>query len=274
MEIPVTKYHGCGNDFVLMHESDVKHIDPSALAVEICNRNTGIGADGMILAKQNPLTMLFYNADGSMAPMCGNGIRCFARFCKEEGLASGEQFAVLTGDGVKKVEVTQEFPFQCRIFMGQPKDDPKALGMSGKETLWDHELTVQGRKVTLCSLFLATVHTVWFVEDAFDDALLPLAREIHQHPFFPLKTNVNLVQVIDQNTIRMRTWERGVGLTLACGTGACASVLTAYQKGLCAQNVTVELAKGKLEVEICDDESVYMTGPAQRVFKGGYFYEA
>ena len=232
MEIPVIKYHGCGNDFVLIHEADVQTLDPAALAVKICNRNTGMGADGMILAKQNPTTMLFYNADGSMAPMCGNGIRCFARFCKEEGIAHGDQFAVLTGDGIKKVEIIEEEPFQCRIFMGEPKDDPKALG----------------KEVTLCSLFLATVHTVWFVEDAFDDALLPIAREIHQHPFFPQKTNVNMVQVIDRNTIRMRTWERGVGLTLACGTGACASVVTAYRKGL--------------------------TGPAQRVLKGVYYYEA
>lgn len=274
MEIPVIKYHGCGNDFVLIHEADVQTLDPAALAVKICNRNTGMGADGMILAKQNPTTMLFYNADGSMAPMCGNGIRCFARFCKEEGIAYGDQFAVLTGDGIKKVKIIEEEPFQCRIFMGEPKDDPKALGMTGNEILWDHQLSVMGKEVTLCSLFLATVHTVWFVEDAFDDALLPIAREIHQHPFFPQKTNVNMVQVIDRNTIRMRTWERGVGLTLACGTGACASVLTAYRKGLCGQNVTVQLACGTLDVEICDDESVYMTGPAQRVLKGVYYYEA
>ena len=230
MTLTLTKSHGCGNDFVLLRAEDVRGIPLEPLIRAACDRRTGVGADGFILAEQDPLTMRFYNADGSAAPMCGNGIRCFARFCLEEGLVDGDSFPVQTGAGEKRVDIVSREPFLARIAMGKPDYRPEMVGAAPGTDLWDYELDVNGTRVTLCSFFLSTVHTVWFVDDAMDDALLPVAEAIHRHPMFAGKTNVNLVEVVDRATLRMRTWERGVGLTLACGTGACSAVLAAYKK--------------------------------------------
>ena len=271
--LPMAKYHGCGNDFLLLRKEAVQGIDLARLIPAACHRQTGAGADGFILAGQPPLEMIYYNSDGSPAPMCGNGIRCFARFCWEEGLVTSRSFPVLTGDGVKEVEITGLDPFEARISMGRPDDRPQAVGIGGDTPLWDYPLTVMDRQVTLCTLFMATVHTVWLVEDAFDDRLLPLAEAIHRHPFFPRKTNLNLVQVIDRNTLRMRTWERGAGLTLACGTGACAAALVARRNGLCGPKIAVELPLGRLTITIDPDETVRMAGPACPIWKGEYCYD-
>lgn len=272
-EIPITKYHGCGNDFLILRERDVAGMELEPLIVSACDRRTGIGADGFILVAEKPLEMKFYNEDGSRAPMCGNGIRCFARFCLDEGIVGGDAFSVRTGAGVKQVEVLSRTPFQARISMGKPDYDPAAVGVSSPHPLWDYELKIGEDTVKLCSFFLSTVHTVWLVDDAMDDRLLPLAEAIHRHPTFREKTNVNLVQVVDHSTIRMRTWERGVGLTLACGTGACASALTVYKKGLCGPHVTVELPRGQLYIDISVQEDIMMTGPACRTMKGVYCYD-
>ncbi len=273
MRLNLTKYHGCGNDFLILPESAAQGLDLTKLITAACDRHSGIGADGFILVRKQPLTMLFYNADGSAAPMCGNGIRCFARYCLDEGVADAVSFDVQTGAGVKTVEVVRREPFLARIAMGKPDYRPASVGVDAEAQLWNYPLDVDGETVTLTSFFMSTVHTVWFVDDAMDDRLLPLAEAIHRHPFFREKTNVNMVEVVDRSTLRMRTWERGAGLTLACGTGACASALAAYKKGLCEQAVTVRLPKGELRIEIMPDESVFMTGPAHRILKGDYEYE-
>ncbi len=270
-EISLAKYHGCGNDFLLVRAEAVQSLDLKPLIVSACGRRTGIGADGFIVAESDPLEMKFYNADGSSAPMCGNGIRCFARFCLEEGIAQGDSFAVQTGAGVKTVRIVSRDPFQAQISMGGPDYDPAAIHTSGP--VWDVSLEIAGQAVSLCSFFMSTVHTVWFVDDAMDERLMPVAEAIHCHPMFGEKTNVNLVQVVDGHTLRMRTWERGVGPTLACGTGACASALTAWKKGLCGPEVTILLPKGQLQIQIDPDEQVRMTGPACRILKGVYCYD-
>ena len=213
--------------------------------------------------------MRFYNADGSAAPMCGNGIRCFARFCLEEGLTDSDSFPVQTGAGEKQVDIVSRVPFLARIAMGKPDYRPEMVGAAPGTDLWDYTLEVDDLRVTLCSFFLSTVHTVWFVDDAADDSLLPLAEKIHSHPMLAAKTNVNLVEVIDDATIRMRTWERGVGPTLACGTGACASAVAAVLNGYCGmgEDVTVHLRGGDLLIRVTKD-AVYMTGPAAYAFEG------
>lgn len=273
MNLNVTKYHGCGNDFLILPERSVQGMALEPLIIAACDRHTGIGADGFILVRENPLTMLFYNADGSCAPMCGNGIRCFARYCLDEGIVDAGEFPVQTGAGEKRVEIVRRNPFLARIAMGKPDYRPASVGVEAGAPLRDYTLEVDGTAVTLTSFFMSTVHTVWFVENAMDDALLPLADAIHRHSFFREKTNVNMVEVTGHSTLRMRTWERGAGLTLACGTGACSAALAAYQKGLCGPNITVQLPKGELHIEIQPDESVMMTGPAQRIMKGEYEYE-
>lgn len=272
-ELPIAKYHGCGNDFLLVHAADVADLDLKPLIVSACDRHTGIGADGLIVAHPDPLEMQFYNADGSAAPMCGNGIRCFAKFCLDEGLADGDLFPVQTAAGEKDVRVIRRDPFLAQVRMGTPDYSPAAIRALSPRPMWEYELLAGGRTVTLYSFFLSTVHTVWFVDDALDDALLPTAEEIHRNPVFQEKTNVDLVQVIDWHTIRMRTWERGAGLTLACGTGACAGALTALKKGFCGPEVDVLLPKGQLHISISPEEAVQMTGPACRIMKGAYCYD-
>lgn len=270
-DVPVTKYHGCGNDFLLVHAGDVAGLNLEKLIISSCDRHTGIGADGMIVAEREPLEMKYYNADASPAPMCGNGIRCFARFCLEEGLTEEDRFSVRTGAGVKTVEVVSRSPFLARIGMGKPDFDPELIHTGGP--VWDYPLEVMGRNVRLFSFFMSTVHTVWFVDDAMDDTLLPAAEAIHRHSLFGEKTNVNLVQAVDEKTVRMRTWERGAGLTLACGTGACAAAVTAWKLGRCGADVDVLLPKGQLHISIGEDEKVLMTGPAERVMKGVYLWK-
>lgn len=270
--IELSKYHGCGNDFLLAHAGAVEGRDAAALAVAACDRRTGIGADGLIVVEPEPLTMRFYNADGSRAPMCGNGIRCFAKFCLDEGVVEADEFPVRTGAGTKTVRIVSREPFLACVGMGAPDYDPAAIHVSSGPT-WGFELEALGRTARLYSFFMSTVHTVWFVGDAMDDSLLPAAEAIHRHPMFQEKTNVNLVQVVDEATIRMRTWERGAGLTLACGTGACASALAARKLGLCGGEVDVLLPKGRLHISVGPDERVQMTGPARRIAKGTYFAE-
>ncbi len=272
-QLPISKYHGCGNDFLLIRKRYTDGIDLEKLITCACDRRSGIGADGFIIVEDSPLRMHFYNADGTRAPMCGNGIRCFARFCIDEGIIDSDCFDVITDAGVKTVNVISREPFLVKIAMGQPDYSPSLLGIPNGTKLWEYPLEVNGTPLTLYSFFMSTVHTVCFVENAMDDRLLPLAEAAHEHPLFPNKTNFNLVQIVDDHTIKMRTWERGAGLTLACGTGACSAALTAYKKGMCIPEVDVILPKGTLHISIDKNENIFMTGPASRVSKGDYYHE-
>ncbi len=270
-KIPIAKYHGCGNDFLLVHAADVAGLDLRPLTLAACDRHTGIGADGLIIVESDPLEMRFYNADGSSAPMCGNGIRCVAAFCLQEGMVQYMRFPIRTGAGIKVPVVCNLDPFEVAIDMGSPEYERERIGFRGPEP-WGYRLVVQGRTVRLYSFFLSTVHTVWFVKDALDDSLLPFAEAIHRDPIFAEKSNVDLVQVLDRRTIRMRTWERGAGLTLACGTGACAAAVAARKLDLCEEEVKVRLPGGQLRIAVDPDKRVEMTGPARRIMKGTYDY--
>ncbi len=269
IELPITKYHGCGNDFLIVHAAAVADLELEPLIVAACDRNSGIGADGFIVVEPEPLEMRFYNADGSAAPMCGNGIRCFAKFCADEDLTGQEVFPVRTGAGVKTVRIISREPFEARIDLGRPDYDRAAIGVPEGKT-WGRELEILGRTVRLYSFFMCTVHTVCFVEDVAEDGVLTVAEAIHRHPIFTRKTNVNMVQIVDRNTLKMRTWERGVGPTLACGTGAGASVVTARRLGLCDAEADVLLPKGKLHISVGENERTALTGPAERILKGVY----
>lgn len=259
----IEKMHGCGNDFCVLDYAE--GIDYSRLAVKLCSRKTGIGSDGMIIVKQNPLEMLFYNADGSRAPMCGNGIRCFAKYCLEHQYIKRNKFDVLTGAGKMTIEITTEQPFLCRVDMGSPVMNNAMIYVSDELDSFGRVLQVKDIRITIYSFFMGTVHTVVFVPD-MESELLNYAEAICRHPLFTRQTNVNFVQVIDDKTIRVKTFERGVGWTLACGTGCCASVVAASRLGLTGTEVRVELELGYLEIEI-KKKNVYMTGPAVKVFE-------
>ena len=266
--LAVTKYHGCGNDFLILRENDTAGYDLSRFIPAICDRYTGIGADGLILVREKPLTMVFYNCDGSRAPMCGNGIRCFAKFCLDEGIVDTDRFDVETLAGVKTVTVKSREPFLAQVAMGKADFAPESIGVESAGPALDFPVQVEGKTVLVDSFFMSTVHTVWFVEDPEDSETQRIAGLICESPLYREKTNVNMVQVLDRRTIRMRTWERGVGMTLACGTGACAAALDAYRKGYCENEVEIQLPKGRLVIQIQEDGSVWMSGPAERILKG------
>lgn len=163
--LPVTKYHGCGNDFIILREEDAVGYDLNTLIPAVCDRHTGLGADGLILVRVRPLTMLFYNCDGSRAPMCGNGIRCFAKFCLDEGIIDAKQFDVETLAGIKTVTITSRDPFFAQVAMGQADFSPEAVGVSQSGPVLDFPVSVEGKTVLVDSFFMSTVHTVWFVEN-------------------------------------------------------------------------------------------------------------
>ncbi len=179
------------------------------LARHACDRHTGIGADGFIAVAEDPLEMIYYNQDGSRAPMCGNGIRCFAAFCQDEGIMSQDAYDVQTLAGMQKVKVLQEEPFQVRIDMGMPSDALEQIGI--ESPIWGMPLRLfDGRTITLYSLFMGTIHTVVFV-DEFAADLAEIGRQVCMHPLYAHQTNVNFVQVVDEHTMRVRTYERGCG---------------------------------------------------------------
>lgn len=261
--VPCSKYHGCGNDFLLVKEADVADLDLHRLITQSCDRHTGIGADGFIIVRQDPLEMVYYNQDGSRAPMCGNGIRCFAAFCQDEGIVTGNTFDVKTLAGIRTIKVTA--PGMYEVCMGQPLYDPELIGTPfciSHYKLGSHEIS---------SFFMNTVHTVLYSSNAFGP-IENIGREICTSPLFSQQTNVNFVQVMDRGHIRVQTYERGCGVTLACGTGVCASVVQAHADGLTDTDVEVELVRGTLHVKLNDDQ-VYLRGPACRIMKGAYAYD-
>lgn len=279
-----SKYHGCGNNFIIVRESELerslaigeesKIAAYSSFAQQVCEPNTGIGADGLIVVREEPkLEMVFFNRDGSRAPMCGNGIRCFAAFCYREGICEERVYPVQTLAGEMVVNITQTEPFMVKINMGMPVFDPAAIKVDfdGDNFLHQNISLKDGSLCRVDSLFMGTIHTVVFVDDFDNEYIEKLGEEICSHPIFGEKTNVNFVKAVDKKTLSIMTYERGVGMTLACGTGACASVVVAEREGLCGRKTTVNLPLGHLEIEIADDGNVYMEGPAAIICNGAFY---
>ncbi|MCL1949971.1 MAG: diaminopimelate epimerase [Turicibacter sp.] len=251
----VSFYEGLGNTFCVVDA--VEGEDYSALAPLLCNR---FKRDGLIVVKTSPLEMVFYNQDGSQSPMCGNGIRCFAKYVQDEGLVSEDSYHVETLAGTMKVEVQSRDPFMCKINMGRPVFSNCLTKVADDLPLLNRQLEVDGQVVDVNIVFMGTIHTVLFVEDAVAMVGSPLGEKICNHPLFLEHTNVNFVQAVNPSEIVVRTFERGVGWTKACGTGCCASVVIARRHGLVTGKVKVRLELGDLFVE--GDDEVFMTGPA------------
>lgn len=280
--LKVSKYHGCGNNFVILRENDLptavtsKAEDErikaySDLAIEVCNVNTGIGADGFIVVREDPeLEMVFFNQDGSRAPMCGNGIRCFAEFCADKEIREEAEYPVKTLAGIMVVQVTQDEPFRVRINMGKPVYEPKSIAVESElDNFMNQEIMLQdGSRQKVDSLFMGTIHTVVFVDEIDQQNLEILGEEICNHPVYQEKTNVNFVKVVDRNTLDVLTYERGVGITFACGTGACASVVVAHEKGYIDSSANVMLKLGTLGIDIESDGNVFMEGPSVHIMDG------
>lgn len=282
--IRFAKYHGCGNDFIILKEEDIPDRDYAGLARGICHRQLGVGADGLIIVRQNPLEMVFYNSDGSRAPMCGNGIRCFAKYCFDEDICTDEEYPVATLAGTMGVRITGKDPFLVEIDMGKPDFDPKRCEIATDlERFLGQKLRLRNGEIEVSSCFMGTVHTVvWLdqqeasglkytAEDGLDAAgLTALGEEISNHPMFKEKTNVNFVRIIDHKTLELTTYERGAGMTFACGTGACASVVIGSQEDRCDRDARVILPYGELFIAQKKDRTVMMTGPAVKIARGYY----
>lgn len=275
-----SKYHGCGNSFVIIKESELsEEVKPSGyskLALKMCNENTGVGADGMIVVRQEPeLEMVFFNRDGSRAPMCGNGIRCFAHFCRDEGITDAVLYRVKTMAGYMVVEVTRSKPFRVRINMGKPLFSPDDIKVdfTGENYLRRSLTLKDGRDIEINSLFMGTIHTVVFADGLEWEEVPAIGEEICNHPVFKEKTNVNFVKVVDDKTLEVKTYERGVGMTLACGTGACACVVVANLQGICGRKAEVRLELGKLKINIEEksEDNVFMEGPSVKILDGKFY---
>lgn len=269
-EFEFWKYHGCGNDFLILEEQN--GIDYRELAIKICDRHLGIGADGILLAKYNPLSMRIINSDGSEAAMCGNGIRCFLRFCIEQKHFIQKNYEVMTKAGMMYAKDIIMHPFHVTIDMGIPDFQVERSNLASNVQVIDYPFYMHFHIYMITTMFLGTIHTVIFVSDVHDETWVSVGFKMHQHPFFRSQTNVNFVEVVDSKTIKVRTYEKGVGMTLACGSGACASAYCAFQQGFCDATLKVELPKGILNMSIVDDH-VLMSGGAQYIGKGMYMLE-
>ncbi len=259
---------GIGNDFVLMDTIRDGAIsgDVALTAQKLCDRRTGIGADGLILVEKptSGLTMRMFNPDGSESEMCGNGLRTFARLCVDRGYASGS-FPVQTGAGILTATVFDDHTVS--VDMGMAILSTKAIGMSVPEAdRFVNQDIGGGLKGTAISM--GNPHLVIFATDLTKIDLSKDGPILEHHPFFPARTNVHFVQIVSDSEIIMKTWERGAGITLACGTGACASAVASYLNGKTTRKMKVNLPGGSLEVEYLENGRVQMRGPAEYSFEG------
>lgn len=260
------KLHGVGNDFIIGRY--VEGVNYEDLSKKICDRHTGIGADGLLLMKMkgNLPYMVFYNSDGSLAPMCGNGIRCFSYYLILEKVVSGKNFDVDTLSGIMHVEVTNDNPFMCKVCLGKADFSSKKLDLDAKlDTFLDQKIKLSsGKEVEVSAIYMTTHHLVVIVDDLEEAINSGMAQEIQKNKVFTKGINVNLVQVIDRDNVTMKTYERGAGWTLACGTGASSAYVILKKKGLINNEITINLEKGKLKISSIDDD-IYMEGPAVEV---------
>jgi len=279
MIINFVKMHGLGNDFILndrLNKSLGDSLFLSYLAKKLCNRNFGIGADGLILilpSSKADLGMRIFNYDGSEAQMCGNGIRCFAKYAYENKLVSKNKFTVETLAGI----ITPELIFKdkeisgIKVDMGIPKLKRREIPMEGEDapTVVDETLKINSKyifKITCVSM--GNPHCIIFVNNVQSIPVNEIGPKIENYPLFPEKTNVEFIQILNKQEINFRVWERGVGETLACGTGACAALVAAVLNKKTDREATIHLPGGDLDIQWADDEHIYMTGPAELVFKG------
>ncbi len=277
MKLKFTKMHGISNDYIYINAFEYDITDPEALSVKLSDRRTGIGGDGIILVCPSEIAdakMRIFNADGSEAKMCGNGIRCVGKFVYDKGLVSPDRTTVTidTLSGVKTLELTVENGKvkTARVDMGAAILDPADIpAVYDGDRMVDAPLTVNGKEWKVTAVSMGNPHCVTFVDDVDGLELEKIGPDFENHSAFPDRVNTEFVKVIDDHTLQMRVWERGSGETWACGTGACATAVAAVENGFCKKgdDITVRLRGGDLVINYTDD-TVIMTGPATTVFEG------
>ncbi|MGB6067070.1 MAG: diaminopimelate epimerase [Desulfomonilaceae bacterium] len=278
MRINFQKMHGTLNDFVLFHDLDDSVTLSPVQAARICDRRAGVGADGIIIVRNSlaaDFFMDYMNADGSLAEMCGNGIRCLAKYAYDKSLTNKTTLQVQTRAGIKTLELIlgpDGKTSAVRVDMGEPIFEPERIPAKIHPSaipILDYPIEIEDRIFTASVLSMGNPHCVIVVED--DPSHLPhrYGPAIENHPLFPAKTNVEFIRVIDRTSIVMRVWERGSGETFSCGTGACAAAVAANLKGLVNSTATVELRGGKLDIRWKGiGFPVVMTGTSVLVFEG------
>lgn len=274
-----TKMQGCGNDYVYINCFEEKVENPSEIAVKLSNRNFGIGSDGLILiepSKAADFRMSMYNSDGSEGRMCGNGIRCVAKYVYDHGLTDQASFSIETKGGIKYPElfIKNGKVESVRVDMGSPITNPLYIPVtSQKEMVVGEAITVLGKTYEMTCISMGNPHAVVFVEDTAGISIETVGQVFEKNEKFPEGINTEFIQVLDQRQINMRVWERGSGETLACGTGACAAVVACVLNGMTEDEVCVHLLGGDLMIHYDRTENkVYMTGPAVTVFEGEILY--
>lgn len=271
-----TKMQGLGNDYVYVNCFREKIADPSRLAVEISDRHFGVGSDGLILINPSDkadFEMEMYNADGSRGEMCGNGIRCVAKYVYDYGLTDQTSISVETLGGIKYLDLTVKDgkAVLVKVDMGKPELSPEKIPVvSAGEKVVDEPIDVDGQNYRMTCVSMGNPHAVVYVDcDVRNLPLEEIGPKFENHERFPNRVNTEFVRVLDRRTVEMRVWERGSGETLACGTGACAVAVSCVLNGLTEDEVTVKLLGGDLQIKWDrEKDTVFMTGPAEVVFDG------
>lgn len=270
-----TKMQGLGNDYVYVNCFEEQIENPGEVARQVSDRHFGIGSDGLILIKPSETAdfcMDMYNADGSRGEMCGNGIRCVAKYVYDKGLTDQEQISIETLAGIKYLDLTIQNGEVAlvQVDMGEPQLVAKEIPViADTEQVIDAQIQVENEEYRMTCVSMGNPHCVVFMEDVEGLAIERIGPKFENHSRFPNRINTEFVKVMDENTLQMRVWERGSGETLACGTGACATAVAAILNGHCKEEVTIHLLGGDLKIR-WDKKSnhVFMTGPAKIVFDG------
>ena len=266
-----TKMHGIGNDFIVVDamKNEIPHAN--ALAVRLCNRRTGIGGDGLILMQPSPrgdAMMRIINSDGSEPEMCGNGVRCAAKFMYDSGICRKSEMDIDTLAGVKhiRLQIDSGKVLAATVDMGRPEFAPAHIPVAGESNCFDVEL--DGRSVCFFCVSMGNPHAVTFDLFPGDEDFLRLGPYMENHPLFPAKANIEFCRVDSPTHVTVKVWERGCGATMACGTGSCAVLAAGVQLGLIGRSAEIALPGGVLRDSWADDGHIYMTGPAETVFEG------
>ena len=270
-----TKMHGIGNDYIYVNCFEEVVSDPERLAIVMSRPHFGVGSDGLILigpSDSADFSMRVFNSDGSEADMCGNGIRCVGKYVYERGLTDKSDLTIETKGGLKVIhmEVEGGKVARVKVDMGTPELNPQLIPVNlPGELVLRHRLQIMGQTWYITCVNMGNPHAVLFVRDPEVVDLPTIGPMIEHHPLFPRRTNVEFVRIIDRNILQMRVWERGAGETLACGTGACASLVACVLAGLSDRTVQMKLSGGNLQLHWdASDNHVYQTGPAAFVYDG------
>ena len=271
-----TKMHGIGNDYVYVNCFEETVSNPSAVAKFVSDRHFGIGSDGLILIKPSDVAdceMDMYNLDGSQGAMCGNGIRCVAKYAYDYGIVNKTNISVATKSGIKYLDLTLGDDGKValvKVNMGAPILTSRQIPVvSTKEQVIDEPLNVDGTTYHITAVSMGNPHGVVFVDSVADIDIEKIGPKFENHPMFPDRVNTEFIELVDDKTIKMRVWERGAGETLACGTGACASAYASYLNKKTGKKVLVHLLGGDLQIEYDEEkDTIFMTGPASTVFDG------